>query len=141
MADYTIVEVNAWVLRCMFNRSNIAQRIAAGEFNLVPSPKAKLSKKPNHPQNTRSQHVWIYDQNGVEVASAHYYICPTGPVTPLDPKTLKIGLLRYTVNPDTAIANPEHGLKYVWMRKVYGWIQRNIVCPVFGPLDVLPVTV
>jgi len=137
MANYTVVEVNAWVLRCMFNQSHIPRRIEAGEFILVPRPKAKPSKLPNHPKDTISQHVWIRDQSGIEVGTAHYYTCPSGPVTPLDPKTLKIGSLRYTIHPDARVANPEHELPYLWMRKVYGWVRRKVICPVFGPLDAL----
>lgn len=121
----------------MFNRSRIPQRIAAGEFTTIPS-KTKSSKLPNHPKDTKSQHIRISDQSGVEVATAHYYVCPSGPVTPLDPKTLKIGVIRYTIDPIPDRANPEHRLWFIWMRKVYGWIRRRIICPVFGPLDVLP---
>ena len=122
----------------MFNQSSIIGRIEAGEFTLVPRPKANLSKKPNHPKDTRSQHLVIQDQNGDEIGTAHYYVCPAGPVTEIDPKTLKIGNLRYTVNPEPAVANPESQLPFVWMRKCYGWVRRNIICPVFGPLAVLP---
>jgi len=82
--------------------------------------------------------VWINDQSGTEVATAHFYEGPAGFVTPLDPKTIKIRNLRYTIHPKQEIANPEHRLPFKWMRKVYGWIRRNIICPVFGPLDVLP---
>jgi hypothetical protein len=141
MANHTlveVVEVNAWTLRCMFNQSRIPDRIASGELSIEKSPKAKLSKKPNHPKDSKSQHIWIRDQSGVEVASAHYYVCPTGPVTPLDPKTIKIGSIRYVIHPDTIKANPEHRLPFIWMRKVYGWIRRKVICPVWGPLDVLP---
>jgi hypothetical protein len=138
MSDYSVVEVNAWVLRCIFNQSRIPERIEAGEFRIIPKPRAKASKLPNHPKDTKSQHVFIHDRSGVEVATAHYYTSPSGPVTPLDPKTLKIGKLRYVIHPDPKIANPEHMLPFVWMRKVYGWIRRRIVCPAFGPLDILP---
>lgn len=138
MANYTVVEVNAWVLRCIFNRSNIAQRIDAGEFTLVRRSKAKPSKLPNHPTGTKSQHVWINDLSGTEIATAHFYEGPTGQrVTPLDPKTIKIGNLRYTIHPVREIANPEHRLPFRWMQKAYGWIRRKIICPVFGPIDVL----
>lgn len=122
----------------MFNESNIIDRIEAKEFTLVPRPKANLSKKPNHPKDTRSQHVVIQDQIGDEIATAHYYVCPTGPVTPLDPKTLKIGDVRYVIHADLAVANPENKLPFVWMRKCYGWVRRNIICPIFGPRAVLP---
>lgn len=137
MPNYTVVEVNAWSLRCIFNHSNIAQRIADGEFTLVRRPKANLSKMPNHPAGTRSQHVWINDLSGTEVATAHFYEGPSGPVTPLDPKTIKIRNLRYVVHPDKKIANPEHRLPFKWMRKTYGWIRRKLICPVFGPIDTL----
>jgi hypothetical protein len=137
MAPYTVIEVNAWTLRCMFNESNIIARHAAGEFTRATT-KSRPSKNPNHPKDTRSEHVVYRDEGGDEVATAHCYTCPTGPVSPIDPKTLKIGDLRYTIHPDTAVANPEHKLPFVWMRKCYGWVRRNIICPVFGPLAVLP---
>jgi hypothetical protein len=138
MAAITQIEVNAWTLRCIFNQSRIPDRIATTEFTTIPRQKAKPSQMPNHPKNTRSQHLWIYDQTGEEIASAHYYVSPTGPVTPLDPKAIKIGGIRYVIHPNPLIANPEHALPFVWMRKVYGWIRRKIICPAFGPLDVLP---
>jgi hypothetical protein len=133
--SYTTVRINAWALRCIFNQSNIAQRITNGEFTLVRDPKAKPSKMPNHPTGTISQMVWINDRSGTEVVTAHFYEGPTGPVTPLDPKAIKIGNIRYTVHGNQKVANPEHRLPLLWMRKVYGWIRRNIICPLFGPLD------
>ena len=138
MPDYTVSEVNAWTLRCIFNQSRIVERIAAGEFTIDAKPKASTSKNPAHPPETKSQHVWIRDHNGTEVASAHYYVCPSGPVTPLDPKTIKIRSIRYIIDPDPLRANPEHRLPYIWMRKSYGWVRRKIICPVFGAKDTLP---
>jgi len=137
MAPYTVVEVNAWTLRCMFNWSHIVGRHQAGEFQRFPSGKGNPSKKPNHPKDTRSQHLVYKDKNGDEVATAHHYVCPIGPVTEVDPKTLKIGDLRYTIHPDTNIANPENNLPFVWMRKLYGRAMK-IICRVFGPVAVLP---
>jgi hypothetical protein len=138
MADYTVKEVNAWTLRCMFNRSNIVERYEAGEFTATPRRKSNPSKWPNHPKDTRSYYFTFRDKDGNEVATAHRYICPEGPVTPFDPKTLKIGALRYTLHPDPGQANPEENLPFKWMKRCYGWVRRNIICPVFGPLAVLP---
>jgi hypothetical protein len=123
----------------MFNESDIIARHAAGEFTRVTT-KSRPSKNPNHPKNTRSEHLVYRNQDGDEVVTAHYYVCSTGPVSPIDPKTLKIGDLRYTIAPDTSVANPEHKLPFVWMRRCYGWVQKKIICPVFGPLAVLPPT-
>jgi hypothetical protein len=137
---YTVFEVNAWELRCMFNKSHIVARHAAGEFTMEAT-KSRPSKKPNHPEGTRSEHLVFRDRNGDEVATAHCYTCPTGPLSTPDPKTLKIGDLRYTIHPNPMIANPEHWLPFLWMKKCYGWVRRNIICPVFGPVAVLPHTV
>jgi hypothetical protein len=82
--------------------------------------------------------VTINDRSGTEVATAHLYEGPTGPVTPLDPKTIKIGNIRYQIHPDPVVANPEHRLPFIWMQKAYGWVRRKIICPVFGPIAVLP---
>ena len=139
MAPYTVVEVNAWTLRCMFSESAIHTRHATGEFSLVTT-KSRPSKNKNHPKDTRSEHLQYRNQDGDEIATAHHYVCPTGPVSQIDPKTLKIGNLRYTIHPDTLVANPEHRLPYIWMRKCYGWVRRKIICPVFGPLAILPAT-
>jgi hypothetical protein len=138
MPDYTLAEVNAWTLRCIFNQSRLEERITAGEFTIVSKRKASISKNPQYPPNTKSQMIWIQDQNGTEVATAHYFVCPAGPVTPLDPKTIKIGSIRYIIAPERLRAYPEEHLPYIWMRKVYGWVRRKIICPVFGPLDVVP---
>ena len=139
MAPYTVVEVSAWTLRCMFNESHIVARHAAEEFTRVVT-KSRTSKNSDHPQDTRSEHLQYRNRDGDEVATAHWYVCPTGPVSQIDPKTLKIGDLRYTIYPDTAAANPEHKLPFVWMRICYGWVRRNIICPAFGPRAVLPRT-
>src|SRR5712692_5080677 len=137
MADPTVVEVNAWALRCMFNESNIVLRHATGEFTRVTT-KSRPSKNPEHPKNTKSEHLEYRDKNGNEVATAHYFVCPTVWESPIDPKTLKIGDLRYTIHPDRFIANPEHKLPFTWMKKCYGWVRRKIICPIFGPVAVLP---
>ena len=139
MAPYTVVEVSAWTLRCMFGESNIVERHARGEFTRVTT-KSRPSKNTNHPKNTRSEYLQFRNKDGDEVATAHYYVCPTGPVSPVDPKTLKIGDLRYTIHPVPLVANPEHRLPFIWMRKCYGWVRRNIICPFFGPLATLPET-
>src|SRR5206468_150536 len=96
---YTVVEVNAWVLRCIFSESKILARQTAGEFTAVTT-KSRLSKKSWHPAGTRSEH-WVYqDRNGIEIATAHCYVAPTGRVSLPDPKTVKIGDLRYAINSD-----------------------------------------
>ena len=111
----------------MFNQSNIIARHQAGEFTLVPRPKANPSKRPNHPKDTKSQHVVFQDKNGDEVATGHYYLCPTGPVTDIDPKTLKIGNLRYTVCPNPKDANPDTSVPYVmWAGTPY----QHVMLPV-----------
>ena len=121
----------------MFNWSNIVKRSTTGEFQMVPTGRPRPSKKPNHPKDTRSQHLLFTNRNGAEVATAHYYVCQTGQVTPPDPKTLKIGDIRYTIHPDRATANPENSLPFVWMRKIFGAAMK-LKCRVFGPIAVLP---
>ena len=102
--------------------------------------KSRQSKISSHPQHTRSEHVVFEDNRGNEVATAHYFVGPSGPVSPLDPKTLKIGQIRYVIHPNQSVANPERRLPFIWMRKCYGWVRRRVICPVLGPLSVLPRT-
>lgn len=132
-----VIEVNAWILRCMFNESRIEERRARQEF-VRQTTKSRPSKRPNHPKDTRSEFLMYRNRNGEEVATAHHYVCPSGDVTRPDPKSLTIGGIRYVIHPETPKANPENKLPFVWMRKCYGWVRRNIICPVFGPLAVLP---
>jgi hypothetical protein len=139
MPDYVPKEVDAWVIRCIFNRSHIVARIANGEFKLVVA-KSKLSKSTRYPENTKNEHIRIYDHTDTEVATAHRFLFSTGTTSPLDPKTVKIGNVRYTVYPDKLLANPEEKMfKSKWMRKAYGW-NRKIRCRVCGPIDNLPRT-
>lgn len=77
------------------------------------------------------------DSEGNEVATAHRYTAPNGFETPFDPKTVKIGNLRYVIHRDSIAANPEHKLKFKFLKLLYGWVRRRIICPVFGPVDVL----
>src|SRR5947207_2736153 len=106
-------EVNAWTLRCMFNQSHIVERFEANEFTAIPRNKSNPSKWPDHPKDTRSYYFTFRDKDGKEVATAHRYICPEGPVTPFDPKTLTIDGLRYVLDPDLTIQNPEHRLPFL----------------------------
>src|SRR5713101_3390347 len=133
---YTVVRVNAWTLRCIFNQSRIIERHAAGEFTAVLE-KSGLPK--TRPPGTKSEQ-WLYlDRNGNEVAKAHRYVSPAGVPTSLDPKTLKIGNLRYLGHVDRKRNNPEDWLPFLWMRKCYGWVERKR-CSLFGPIAVVPPT-
>src|SRR6266536_3795496 len=115
MANITVQEVSAWQLRCMFNQSRIVERHAADEFTVTARKKSNPSKWSNHPKDTRSHYFTFRDRNGDEIATAHRYLCPTGPVTDFDPKTLTINGLRYVIIPDDPLrANPEHRLPYEW---------------------------
>src|SRR5436190_14647558 len=141
MASPKTVEGNAWTLRCMFNGSNVVVRHAAGEFSAIIRDGKNVSKKTNHPKDTRSRMITYRDHGGNEVATAHHYVCPNGQVTEPDPKTLTIGNLRYTIHPVLEVANPELRFSWIWMRRCYGWIRKTIICPVFGPRDVLAAAV
>lgn len=121
----------------MFNWSNIPERQLAGEFQVIHKDSKNVSKKTNHPKDTRSRWSTFRDNNGDEIATAHHYICPSGPVTPIDPKALKIGDMRYVIHPNDLVANPEHKLPATWMMKVYGFVMK-LKCAVFGPIAVLP---
>ena len=82
----------------------------------------------------------FYDREGNEVATAHRYTGPDGFETPFDPKTIKIGDLRYVIHKEPLKANPENRLRFKALKKLYGWVRRKIICPVWGPVDVLRLT-
>jgi hypothetical protein len=133
---YTVVRVNAWTLRCIFNQSKIVDRHAVGEFTAILE-KSGLPK--TRPPGTKSEQ-WLYqDRNGNEVAKAHRYVIPTGVPTPLDPKSVKIGNLRYQLHVGRMRANPERWLWFVGLKKCYGWIERKR-CAMFGAIAVVPPT-
>ena len=132
-----IVYLNAWQLRCIFNQSRIASRYVAGEFTVAPRDQGNASSQPDHPKDTRGHMYTFRDLNGIEVATAHRYTAPNGFETPFDPKTVKIGHLRYVIHSNSATANPEHRLRFRIAKKCYGWVRRRIICPLFGPVDVL----
>src|SRR5437870_5195319 len=107
MAKPHRLDVDAWTLRCIFNKSRIIRRADAGEFKVIRKPSPNLSARPGHPKDTRSHWVTFLDAGGQEIASAHHYVCPTGWVTEPDPKALLIGKIRYVEHPDRAVKNPE----------------------------------
>ena len=74
MTDHIPKEVDAWVIRCDFNRSRIVKRVANGEFKLVVA-KSKPSKSAYLPKDTKNEHIRIYDQTDIEVASAPISFC------------------------------------------------------------------
>lgn len=82
--------------------------------------------------------MWVYWDGHEEVATVHFYAFPDGTTTKPDPKALKIGERRYQLHTNLRQKDPESVLPWRWMRRCYGWVQRRIICPVFGPIDVLP---
>lgn len=112
-------------------------RAEAGELSIIRKPSKNLSTKPNHPKDTRSHWLVIQNANGVEVATAHHYVCPAGWVTEPDPKTLTVGKIRYVEHPDRLVRNPEERYKHKWQRQTYGAVQK-VKCFVCGPVDRVP---
>lgn len=140
LPDPVPVEVDAWVLRCIFNRSFILAREARGEFTVRPK---KPNKKPSPANNPRfpkdtAQRMWVYeDKDGNEIVSAHWWFCGNLRVSPVDPKAIRIGSVRYVGHPDPVKRDPELRFPRVWQRKLYGYY-RKVRCFVFGPIAVIP---
>ena len=129
-ANVDLVELDAWELRCIFNESLLLANVASGRLTMVP-------RNPKKPPGSR---LWSYrDRNNDEVATAHFYERNGSVVSPPDPKSVKVGNIRYVLYDDDLSANPEK--RYFnskeW-RKRYG-CYRKVKCCVFGPLNVLSV--
>src|SRR6266496_485111 len=111
--------VNAWTLRCIFNRSRINARCATGEFTAVRTRAKTTPNNPLVPAGTVSE-TWMYrDRNNNDVARTHRYVFPNGVSTPRDPKSVKIGNVKYKVSGDPTKDNPEQRFKRKWMQKCY----------------------
>jgi hypothetical protein len=139
-SDPVPVEVDAWVLRCIFNRSGILSRASKGEFTVrpkYPRKKPSPSKNPRHPKNSASR-TWVYeDRDGNEIVTAHWWFCGDRRISPVDPKAIRIGQVRYVAYPEAEKKDPELRFPYVWQRRLYG-LYRKITCLVFGPIAVVP---
>lgn len=138
--DPSIVEVDAWVLRCIFNRSFVLAREARGEFTVRPKKprkKASPANNPRYPEGTL-QRGWVYeDKDGNEIVSAHWWFHGDRRVSPVDPKAIRIGDVRYVEYPERLKKNPEERFTHTWQRKLYGRY-RKIMCRVWGPIAVIP---
>jgi hypothetical protein len=139
-SDPVPVEVDAWVLRCIFNRSLIMARAARGEFTIrpkKPNKKPSPANNPRYPKDTL-QRMWVYeDKDGNEIVTAHWWFLGEKRLSPIDPKAIRVGNVRYVEHPEPAKKNPEQRFRYVWQRRIYG-LYRKIRCRVCGPVAVIP---
>ena len=121
--NVTLVEVDAWDLRCIFNESLLVANVAYGALTMVPR-----RKKPG-------SRTWSYrDKNDNEVATVHFYETGGLVVSPPDPKSVMVDGVRYVVYDEELRANPERRLfsKSVKWQKRYG-CYRKLKCCAFGP--------
>jgi hypothetical protein len=89
------VDTDAWVLRCIFNRSMLVARVAAGELIAAPKNKGNPSPRPYDPPGTKGQMFFYRDSNGDEVATVHFYHLNGKPRSEPDPKTVTVGGKRF----------------------------------------------
>src|SRR5262245_23568726 len=106
-SDPVPIEVDAWVLRCIFNRSFMLSRQQLGEFTIRPKnprkppSRSNPAKYPHHPKDTASR-TWVFvDSNGDEIVTAHWWFCGDRRISPVDPKAIRIGTVRYVEFPDS----------------------------------------
>ena len=124
----TPVLVDAWALRCIFNKALIVANTAYGN----------LTMKPARPRKAPGSRHWVYlDKNGDEVATAHFK--ERDVLDEPDPKTVTVGDVRYVIFPEDHKKNPENRLFNTRAaRELYG-CYRKVRCCLFGPLAVLRV--
>jgi hypothetical protein len=78
------------------------------------------------------------DRDDNEVATVHFYHLNLVPLSPPDPKSIRIDRKRYLPYPEDLAANPEKRLvKSIKWRKRYG-CYRGLRCCLFGPLAMVP---
>ena len=141
--DVEVVLVDAWDLRCIFNHSRLVARVKSGELvSALKYPRKKPGpKRRQDPPGTVNQAFIYSDHHGNEVASVHYWHLNGVPVSPVDPKAIRIGPKRFVIFPDDETANPEKKwFMSVIGRKAYGFF-RKMKCFVFGPLATVPFVV
>src|SRR5262245_50945427 len=137
-ANVERVDVDAWKLRCIFNRSMLVARVAAGELVATPKTKGNPSSRPYDPPGTKSQMFLYRDSNGDEVATVHFYHVNGKPRSEPDPKTVTVGKRRYVIYSEALKAEPERK----WL-KSEKWLtpyrcMRRLQCCLFGALDSVP---
>jgi hypothetical protein len=136
------VRVTAWALRCIFNRSRLVERAETGEF-IEKVIRDKPSPNPLHPENTRSQNVMFQNAQGDEISKAHRYLFPSGE-SEADPKSVRVGSVRYVVHGEPKKRNPEEWINADWisrsltkrLRRAYGAMMKQ-KCRWFGPIAIV----
>ena len=122
----TPVRIDAWEMRCRFNRGRFYERVLAGE--LVAGQKADRHPAPpasGQPHCTRSQEVIYYDSTGRQVARVHQYLRPDGALGGSgkpDPKRLLQNGVLYALTKGGA-ADPEFAPPFLvvrlWCWRIY----------------------
>lgn len=128
------------MLRCIFNRSHMLARHKRGEFKIRPKRPNKKPSPANNPRYPKGtvQRGWVFeDLDGNEIVSAHWWYLGDRRLSPVDPKAIRIGNVRYVEHPEPEKKNPELKFAQVWQRRLYG-LFRKIKCFVFGPIAVIP---
>ena len=127
--------VDAWTLRCLFNRLRLWERAVAGELDIEPDRDGSPHSESGQPGGTRSRQAYYY-QGSVEVARVHMYVLPNGTLggggRP-DPKMVCVDGIRYQLHrgPDEAMRSPELRFENELTRRIYkAW--RRIKCWMTG---------
>ena len=96
VAPLPLIRVDAWTLRCIFNKRRYIERQHAGEFVFKEKPKP-VTEAHRLPPEFKLTVEWFYfdSQTGVKVAHGHYYEKVDGSKTHLDPKGLRVGGQKY----------------------------------------------
>ena len=120
----------------------MVERLAAGEFTVQrkrPNRQPTPSTRSQDPDGAVNEGFLYLDSDGNEIATVNYYHLNGIPLSPVDPKAIRVGTKRYVIHASDLDANPEKrmfpGSLSDQIR--YGCLRR-LGCCLHGPIERIP---
>ena len=134
MTASNVIRVDAWEMRCRFNKARYWERAQRGELDAVLDRRNPATT--GGPPNSIQEQWFIYEpNNGPQLARISRFLDQDGnEIRSADPKDLVVDGIRYRQHSgqDRRKREPEYRYKYVWQRKLYGFWRRRVKCPLLG---------
>ncbi len=132
MATPIVKRVDAWELRCRFNRARYVQMVQRGE--LIAKLDRTNPSRSGPPNTFHQQWYYIHPVSGDQMARVSQFVYADGTIArPPDPKFLFLHGIHYHLHtgpPENK--SPELRLPGQWLRAIYKFWRKRIKCPLLG---------
>ena len=129
------IRVDAWTLRCYFNRAQYRQKSLTGEISTREARRGSPPKALGYAASVET--YYLEKGTGIELARTHHYELADGSMVGRpDPKALYLNGQRYRLHRGSGpgadlLRDPEKRFRRLWMKKTYAY-WRKLRCALFG---------